>query len=63
MAPKGKIKTIAQIVLPDGTLLNTSDTTTSGLQEAFDYAGNHNLDVLVFGRGIENKKPRVMSAI
>jgi hypothetical protein len=30
---------------------------TSGLQEAFNYAAAHNLDVLVFGRGVRNADP------
>jgi hypothetical protein len=47
----------ATIVLPDGSLLETGDSTTSGLQEAFDYAAAYDLDVLVFGRGVRNANP------
>ncbi|MEX2172125.1 MAG: hypothetical protein WD851_22585 [Pirellulales bacterium] len=43
--------------LPDGSRLNVSNTQTFGLQEAFDYAAAHDLDVLVFGRGVRNVAP------
>lgn len=42
---------------PDGTTLSTLGTSTSGLQEAFDYAAANDLDVLVFGRGIRGVDP------
>lgn len=49
--------TIAKVYKPDGHLLNTNGTSTSGLQEAFSYAAANNLDVLVFGRGVRNADP------
>lgn len=49
--------TIAKVYKPDGKLLNTTGTTTSGLQEAFAYAAANNLDVLIFGRGVRNANP------
>ena len=63
LPPVGEIhipgpNTIAKVYTPDGKLLNTTGTTTSGLQEAFNYAAAHNLDVLVFGRGVRNARPR-----
>lgn len=62
LPPVGEIhipgpSTIAKVYTPDGKLLNTTGTTTSGLQEAFNYATAHNLDVLVFGRGVRNAAP------
>lgn len=62
LPPVGEIhipgpNTIAKVYTPDGKLLNTTGTTTSGLQEAFNYAIAHNLDVLVFGRGVRNLAP------
>jgi len=47
----------ATVFKPDGTTLDVWGTQTTGLQEAFDYAGAHNLDVVVFGRGIRNIAP------
>ncbi|MEX2307965.1 MAG: dockerin type I domain-containing protein [Pirellulales bacterium] len=62
LPPAGEIHipgpdTIAKVYKPDGKLLSTSGTTTSGLQEAFNYAAANNLDVLVFGRGVRNANP------
>ncbi len=62
IAPLGQIfetgpGSIAQVVKPDGTLLNTFGTKTSGLKEAFAYAAANNLDLLVFGRGVRNLAP------
>ena len=54
--PTGPIGTLALVFLPDGSLLDTTGTTTSGLQEAFDHAAVNNLDLLVFGRGIQNSE-------
>lgn len=48
---------LATVIKPDGTLLATPLSTTSGLQEAFDYAAAHDLDVVVFGRGVRNSNP------
>lgn len=48
---------LATIIKPDGTLLETPLSTTSGLQEAFDYAAAHDLDIVVFGRGVRNSNP------
>jgi hypothetical protein len=48
----------AAVYLPDGSRLNVFGTQTFGLQEAFDYAAAHDLDVVVFGRGIRNVAPR-----
>src|SRR6478672_3066815 len=45
------------IFLPDGSRLDVFGTQTFGLQEAFNYAAAHNLDVLVFGRGVRNVSP------
>jgi hypothetical protein len=47
----------ASVFLPDGTTLSVVGTKTFGLQEAFDYAAAHNLDVVVFGRGVRNSDP------
>ena len=47
----------ATVFKPDGSLIDVSGSTTSGLQEAFDYAAANNLDVLVFGRGVRNANP------
>lgn len=63
LPPAGEIQipgpgTIAKVYTPDGKLLKTTGTTTSGLQEAFAYAAANNLDVLVFGRGVRNIAPR-----
>jgi hypothetical protein len=49
--------TIAMVYKPNGHLLSTTGTSTSGLQEAFNYAVANNLDVLVFGRGVRNADP------
>ena len=49
--------TVAKVYKPDGTLLITGATTTSGLKEAFDYAAANSLDLLVFGRGVRNVDP------
>ena len=62
LPPAGEIhipgpNTIAKVFTPDGKRLNTSGTTTSGLQEAFAYAAANNLDVLIFGRGVRNADP------
>ena len=62
LPPAGEIHipgpgTIAKVYTPDGKLLNTNGTVTSGLQEAFNYAAANNLDVLVFGRGVRNVAP------
>jgi hypothetical protein len=62
LPPVGEIhipgpNTIAKVYKPDGKLLTTNGTTTSGLQEAFSYAAANNLDVLVFGRGVRNADP------
>jgi len=46
-----------KVYLPDGTLLNVAGTTTFGLQEAIDYAGANDLDLVVFGRGVRNVSP------
>jgi hypothetical protein len=54
--PDGPIGTVATVYTPEGGFVDTSGTTTSGLQEAFDYAAANNLDVLVFGRGILNSE-------
>jgi hypothetical protein len=48
---------IGKVYGPDGKLIDTTNSTTSGLQEAFNYAAAHNLDVLVFGRGVRNVDP------
>jgi hypothetical protein len=45
------------VFLPDGSRLDVFGTQTFGLQEAFNYASSHNLDVLVFGRGVRNVSP------
>jgi hypothetical protein len=45
------------VFLPDGSRLDVFGTQTFGLQEAFNYAAGHNLDVLVFGRGVRNVSP------
>lgn len=37
------------VLLPDGTYLNTSASTTSGLQEALNWAQSHGYDVHVYG--------------
>ncbi|HMP08572.1 MAG TPA: hypothetical protein PJ982_19675, partial [Lacipirellulaceae bacterium] len=47
----------AKVYLPDGTTLSVAGTQTFGLQEAFNYAAAHDLDVLVFGRGVRNVAP------
>lgn len=47
----------ATVYLPDGSRLDVFGTRTFGLQEAFDYAAAHNLDVVVFGRGVRNISP------
>ncbi|MCC6492765.1 MAG: hypothetical protein IT424_07075 [Pirellulales bacterium] len=62
IAPIGEIfesgpRSTAIVVKPDGARLSTLGTTTSGLKEAFDYAAVHNLDLLVFGRGVRNVDP------
>jgi hypothetical protein len=62
IAPIGEIfesgpRSTAIVVKPDGTRLNTFGTKTSGLKEAYDYAAAHNLDLLVFGRGVRNVDP------
>jgi hypothetical protein len=62
LPPAGEIhipgpNTIGKVYTPDGKLLQTTGTTTSGLQEAFTYAAANNLDVLVFGRGVRNVAP------
>ncbi|MBD16166.1 MAG: hypothetical protein CMJ72_13560 [Planctomycetaceae bacterium] len=54
--PNGPIGTVATVYKPDGSLVNTAGTTTSGLQEAFDHAAANDLDVLVFGQGIRNSE-------
>jgi hypothetical protein len=48
----------ATVFLPDGSRLDVFGTQTFGLQEAFDYASMHDLDVVVFGRGVRNAAPR-----
>jgi hypothetical protein len=45
------------VFLPDGSILDITGTQTFGLQEAFDYATVHDLDVVVFGRGVRNIAP------
>ena len=45
------------VFLPDGSMLDINGTQTFGLQEAFDYSAGHDLDVVVFGRGIRNTAP------
>jgi hypothetical protein len=45
------------VFLPDGSTLDVTGTKTFGLQEAFNYAAAHNLDVVVFGRGVRNSAP------
>ena len=47
----------ATVYLPDGSVLPITGTTTYGLQEAFDYAAIHNIDVVVHGRGVRNTSP------
>jgi hypothetical protein len=47
----------ATVVKPDGTLLPTTGSSTSGLQEAINYAAANNLDLVVFGRGVRNVNP------
>ena len=62
LPPKGQYGTLgpnslATVVKSDGSLLDVSGSTTTGLQEAFDYAAMNNLDVVVFGRGVRNADP------
>ena len=60
LAPKGQFgipgpNSFATVVKPDGRPLDVSGSTTSGLQEAFDYAASNSLDVVVFARGVPNE--------
>jgi hypothetical protein len=48
---------IGKVYGPDGKLIDTTNSSTSGLQEAFNYAAANNLDVVVFGRGVRNVAP------
>ena len=41
------------IITPDGSTVNTSGTTTEGLQEAINYANNNGFDFYCAGGGIE----------
>jgi hypothetical protein len=42
------------VVLPDGEILDTSSTTTQGIQEAVNFAANIGADVAVYGWGLQN---------
>lgn len=44
----------ATAILPDGEILNTSQTTTMGLQEALNFATASNKDIAVYGWGVQN---------
>lgn len=45
----------ARVVGPDGTDLDVSGSTTAGLQEAFDLMGSTDSNLIVFGRGLQQK--------
>src|SRR5437588_5697950 len=40
---------VATVFAPDGTQVSTTGTTTSGLQEAVNYANSHNFDLHIVG--------------
>lgn len=54
LPPLGNLGTPGRVLLPDGTELDVSGTQTSGIQEAIDYANQNNLDLAVYGRGLQN---------
>ena len=55
LPPQGSIGSVATVLTPGGATLDTSGTKTSGVQEAINYAVSNNLDLVVYGRGLQVK--------
>lgn len=53
--PEGPIGSLSKVFLPDGSELSVTGSTSAGIQEAIDYAELHSLNLVVYGRGLQNK--------
>jgi hypothetical protein len=53
--PQGPIGGPGVVALPNGSTLDTTGTQTASIQEAINYAAKNNLDLMVYGRGLQNK--------
>lgn len=53
LPPDGPIGTPGTVLLPDGTVLDTTGTITAGIQEAIDEAAAGGWDLVVYGRGLQ----------
>lgn len=53
--PEGPIGNPSQVYTPEGSLLDITGSETCGLQEAVNYAAGKKLNLIIYGRGLQNK--------
>lgn len=56
LPPQGSLGQIGTVILPDGKELNVSASVTSGVREAIEYAFPRGLDVVIYGRGLQQSQ-------